>query len=370
MHVEVVRNPSELAALGEAWNDLAARATPASPALTLEWFLAWWEAFADGAELYVLSVRDGGRVLALAPLMLATRREWGFRWRVASLATNAHSPQAGLLLGERAGECLDEILRHFAGNVVPWDLLRLDHLVKGPELDRIVDRLRTLGLSHLVEVRRTAPALDISGGWEEFLGGRGRSFRDSIKRKVKKASKAGATVSVHAGRVDADPLVERAFAVASRSWSGRHGTAINSTRDLATFYRGLAARMARKGWLSLAFFERDGRDLAFELNLDYAGARHALKMAFDEAHGELSPGQVLRFHVLKDAFERGLGGFYFLGDREEHKDHWASRWDDHCRLTVYSHRFLPGARHLVRGPLWERARRIPYLRRLKRLLMG
>lgn len=369
MRVEVVRSPAGLAALHDAWNDLAARARPTTPALTPEWFLAWWGAFGGGAELHVLTVRDGERILALAPMMLTARREWGLRWRVASLMTNAHSPLGGVLLGERADQCLDEILRHFAGDAVPWDLLQLDHLVQGPDLDRLLERVKALGLPQLVETKRTAPVLDISGTWEHYLGERGRSFRESIRRKVKKAAQAGATASVHAGPADAEPLVERAFAVASRSWSGRHGTAINSTTDLASFYRGLAVNAARRGWLSLAFLECGGRDVAFEFNLDYAGARYNLKMAFDEAQGALSPGQVLRFHVLKDAFERGLGAFYFLGDREQHKDHWASRWDDHCRLTVYNHRLLPRARHLVRGPLWESARRIPYLRRLKRLFV-
>lgn len=368
MQLEVVSEFAALSALQPEWDALAVRAACESPALSFAWFQAWWPAFGDGAALRALIVRDAERLLALAPLMLQRQREWGYRWRLASSCTNAHSPVGGLLVAERQQECLDLILEHWERSADSWDLLRFDYITPGTGLAALQEALQRRGLAHLVRRKRTGPVLDIDRPWEESWQQLGRGFRESTRRKVRKALDAGARVSIHTAGADVAPLLERAFAVASRSWSGRAGTALGSSAALRQFYRSLCEAAARQEALCLAFLEREGEDLAFELSLDYAGARHNLKMAYAEEHGSLSPGLVLRYHVLRDAFERGLRAFHFLGDRERHKDHWASRWEDHCRLTVYNRRLLPTARYLVSGPFRARARRSPGLSRLKRWL--
>lgn len=368
LRLEFVSDAPTLSTLRAEWNDLSARAERPSPCMTFDWFEAWWAAFGAPARPSVLAVRDSEGLRALAPMMLSWRREWGLDWRIASSCTNAHSAVGGVLVAERADECLDEMLRHFDGTQAEWDLLRFDYITKGMGLERLEERLRRRKWPYLVEQKRTGPVLDIDRPWDAFLQGLGKAFRESTLRKVRKALETGARVCIHSPAGDTDALVERAFDVAARSWSGRKGTAIMSTGQLSGFYRRLCSAAAREGWLCLAFLEQGGKDLAFELSLDYGGVRHNLKMAYDEECRSLSAGVVLRFHTLKDAFERGLRAFHFLGDREAHKDHWANRWEDHYRLTVFNRRAIPLARYFVSGPVRVRARRNPYLRRLWRLL--
>jgi CelD/BcsL family acetyltransferase involved in cellulose biosynthesis len=367
VHLESITQLDHLEALRHAWDDLAARHSSPNPALTFEWFCSWWEAFADDRERFeVVIARDAGGLRLLAPLLFGTRRQWGLPWRETGFPTNAHTPAAAVLADEPA--TIDLLLDRLERVSGQWEVARFDHLTRGPggSAEPLIEALQRAGWPHVVKRTRQAPVLELEGGWDEYLGTRSRSFRQSIRRRVRKAEEAGAHASLHSGRIVAAPLVERAFRVAEHSWAQRRGTAITSSPTLRRFYAGLAERAADRGWLSIAFLERDGVDIAFELSLDYAGARYNLKMGYDERYAGLAPGMVLRHHVLKDCFERSLAAFHFLGDREAHKDHWATRWQDHVRVTVYSRRrLLARGRHFMEGPLRRQLGRFALLRRLK-----
>ena len=77
MHLEVVARAAALKALTPEWWELwhEAGATPfQSPA----WLLSWFESFGASAELYALSLRSSGKLVALLPLSLFSFE--GERW--------------------------------------------------------------------------------------------------------------------------------------------------------------------------------------------------------------------------------------------------------------------------------------------------
>jgi len=369
--LKLVTETVGLESLQQPWNSLAAGMAYTNPSLTCEWFLAWWEAFGNAEESFeVVAVRDQERLRALAALCYGSRREWGLRWRVTGLATNKHTPAAAFLVEEPAAPAIDAILDHLGRCPSRWDIARFDHLAsgEGAPLRQIVESLERRGWPYIVQPTRQAPVLDILGGWDEYLRSLSPVFRESIRRKLRKAEKLGARASIHAGPLEAGSIVERVLSVAGRGWAHRIGTAIGSSEPLRRFYLGLAERAAARGWLSCAFLEHDGADVAFEFSLDYGAARYNLKMGYDERYAWLSPGLVLRWHVLKDSFDRGLRAFHFLGSRAAHKDHWARRWQDHARVTVYQRRPLPRARWFLEGPVRQGLRSLPLLRRVKALI--
>ena len=210
----------------------------------------------------------------------------------------------------------------------------------------------------------------INAPWDTFVEALDSSFQRALRRKLNKAARAGTRVTSYSPHndSDSDSLIERAFSVASRSWKSRQGSAIMSTETLRRFYRGVARGGARGGWLRMAFLECEDRDIAFELNLDYGGSRFSIKMAYDDNYASLSPGVVLRYHVLKDAFEQKLNRFCFLGDREKHKSDWACGCERFGQVTVFNRRPIPMARYVVSGPVRRVLRKVRPLRALKRRL--
>src|SRR5438876_71112 len=68
---EIIRDKEGMRALAEQWNALADVFN--APLLRFEWFEACAEAFCLPGKLSIVSVTRGGRILAIAPLVLEQR---------------------------------------------------------------------------------------------------------------------------------------------------------------------------------------------------------------------------------------------------------------------------------------------------------
>src|SRR5258706_14348367 len=99
------------------WNQLVERSQADHVLLTHEWITTWWTYFGEGADLWVILVRDGDRLLAAAPLMRTRRRLAGAAARGLGvmLSPLAGNKQSDLILGERAGEAAAGMVRRRGG---------------------------------------------------------------------------------------------------------------------------------------------------------------------------------------------------------------------------------------------------------------
>src|SRR5438045_2154976 len=77
MEVDVVKKTQAFTALEEEWEDLYYDSPLATPFQSWSWLYSWWEAFGEGYELRLITVRHGSHLVGLIPLML--ERRWGFR---------------------------------------------------------------------------------------------------------------------------------------------------------------------------------------------------------------------------------------------------------------------------------------------------
>ena len=71
MQAEVHRDGIE--ELLPEWEQLFAADDQATPFSSAEWARAWWTHWAGAGRPFIVTVRDGGRLVGLAPLVLARR---------------------------------------------------------------------------------------------------------------------------------------------------------------------------------------------------------------------------------------------------------------------------------------------------------
>src|SRR2546430_16449164 len=81
LSVERVTEFSTFLALQPLWNRLCDDAGIDHPFLRHEWIRTWWECFGAGKELFVLLVRSGQGILAIARLLSGPARVYGFKGR-------------------------------------------------------------------------------------------------------------------------------------------------------------------------------------------------------------------------------------------------------------------------------------------------
>src|SRR5262245_20813529 len=69
MQVEIIRDTAGLLRLEGEWNELLAASSSDGVFLTFEWLSTWWKHFNGGRELHLITVRDEGRLVAIAPFV-------------------------------------------------------------------------------------------------------------------------------------------------------------------------------------------------------------------------------------------------------------------------------------------------------------
>src|SRR3982750_3356199 len=72
----ILENTQDFAALEEEWEDLYRNSSLATPFQSWAWLYSWWEAYGEGYELRLITIREANLLVGLIPLML--ERRWGF----------------------------------------------------------------------------------------------------------------------------------------------------------------------------------------------------------------------------------------------------------------------------------------------------
>ena len=333
--VEVVDDPDVAAALAPEWAALVADTD--TPSFTgPAYALAWWRHRGRG-RLHVVTVRSGGRLLALAPLPV--RRIAGLdvvRW-----------------LGHGLGSISEVLVRPGADAAARaiWDhLATLPHAV----LDLIEYRAdgggllalrRSTALDSTVVLRDVCPviALDGLGSTDRLLDRLPR--RNGLRRTIRLAARALHADGVgFAVRTATDPEaframlpdLERVHDLAEADHPRLH----HLRAPWRDFTLEVLDALLATGHATVHLATLDARPAAFIVNVDDPGTTSGWLARFDPATGRYAPGHLLLRHSIDTAIRRGMARFDLLLGDGRHKLPWATASYDTLTVRAAS-RHLP-----------------------------
>jgi len=356
MDVQLLTSIQQFLALAGEWDALSARCGDRL-FHRHDFMRLWLQHFAGDAALRLLVLRDPGRQLvAVLPLLATQRRMYGMPVREWQSAANLHSCRFDLLADDplQAAGCFIEFLRQRRD----WDVLRLiDVPVDGQARPLVVAAARA-GIAAGCWDSVQSPYIPLPRRWSELEAGLHGKFRANLRRRRRRLAEQGTiTLERYAGGDALASRLDEGLALEASGWKGQAGSAIRQDPQTHAFYRALAAESADKGRLALWFLRVDGRAIAFQFALEHGGRLLLLKPAYDEAFGDSSPGQLLMEDVLRDAIDRGLQEFDFLGPDMPWKRDWAALRRPH--QWIYLFRGLRGGLlHALKFRLAPLARRI------------
>jgi CelD/BcsL family acetyltransferase involved in cellulose biosynthesis len=90
--------------------------------------------------------------------------------------------------------------------------------------------------------------------------------------------------------------------------------------------------------LRLYFLTVNRRRIAFHYSLCYRNKLYLLKQGYDPNYAPYSPSNLLCEKVLRDAFERGVTEYDFLGAEADWKLEWTRETRPHHWLFVFPNR--------------------------------
>ncbi len=338
MHIEIIQNLPELAALEKEWNDLLAVSASHVPFLRHEYMLAWWQGLGGGewtrGELFIVTARneDGG-LLGIAPLFLTDNRE---------------GEPALMLLGSiEISDYLDVIARpedlpafleallaqlsqEQTAGAQHLDLYNL--LETSPTLPAMQATAEKLGWNFSQEPLQHCPYIPLPGDWEKYLYGIDKKQRHEIRRKLRRADEYYLPLKWYIVQ-DGDEL-DQATDDFLKLMAHDQAKSKFLTPAMRTQMHSIVQAIHDAGWLQLAFIEVNGVKVAGYLNFDYMNHIWVYNSGLDFSYGELSPGWVLLAHLLRWANENKRECFDFMRGDEQYKYRFGALDRRVVRLTV------------------------------------
>jgi len=337
--VQRIEDPAAFQALREEWDELLAASLADSFFLTWEWLYAWWTHLAGDRRLFLLVARQGGRLVAIAPLSLRARRVAG----VVPLRS------VEFLGADRlSSDYLDVIVRRgWEADAIP----ALARYLADARLALELASVRRAGcaaaaLSRALTQRRwrmwetptaVCPFIDLSEHtWESYLGTLESKPRNDFLRLLKNLTKKFSVrlepaSSEHQRREFMAHLVR----LHNLRWQNLGGSDALHTADLVAFHDEVSRVTLERGWLRLFVLWLDGQPVASLYGFRYGRTFYFVQTGFDPAYGRHAVGLITVGLTIKSAIAEGAEEYDFLRGDEAYKFRWAREVRHLATLEVY-----------------------------------
>jgi len=191
----LITKAADLEALTPAWQDLVKASSTPEPMLAPAWLVQWWRTYGNARELCVGTIRDGARLVGLAPLCRSrywhrpgipfTRLE--FVGADVDEQDGVCSEYLGLVTHAGYEDSVRDLFIREAnrGAFGAWDEIVLSSMNGGdPSVARLEAGFRDTGCLADQQVHTESPYLTLPATWEGYLASLEKKRRNNIKRAL------------------------------------------------------------------------------------------------------------------------------------------------------------------------------------------
>ncbi len=280
------------------------------------WLEVWWQTFGSGAELYLCSVRQGEKVIGIAPLSI--------KGETASIigSTNVCDYLDFIVASGTEREfftvLLDD-LRQKGINSLDLRPLRPNSTV----LNDLVGITQDRKYDALCHEEGVSVEIDLPATWEEYLAILNKKQRHEVKRKLRRLWEAG---NVEYRCVEVSQEIGNYTDIFLKLFSlSREEKANFMTAQMELFFRSLAKAMADIGLLRFGILKLNTVPVSMTMCFDYNDSMYLYNSAYDPNYSYLSVGLLAKVLCIKESIQRGRKKFDFLSGGEPYKHHIGGR---------------------------------------------
>ena len=342
LRIEVIDHAAGFAALRDEWNNLVASSRADCLFLTWEWLHTWWIHLGQRVRPFIVTVRSGSELVAVAPLTL--RRAWAGPFTVPMLefagTGYVGSDYLDVIVSSSFETAAINALTAFlteAGFSLRLSGVRGDSIVATALAPKLINR----GWQCRKVPMQACPFIDLSAAsWDSYLGTLGPRHRYNFRRRLRNLEKE---YVVRLERADSEDRYREALShvveLHLRRWNGRGGSNAFHNADLLAFHDDFSGLARQRGWLRLRVLTLDGEPAAAFYGFRYRDKFLFYQSGLNEAFLRHSIGLVMMGLTIKCAFEEGVAEYDLLHGDESYKFLWASEVRPLFRFEFYP----PGA---------------------------
>ena len=300
----------ELTRLQAEWEDILNLSPEPLPFLHPLWQRVWLEEFQEGRELLLLAIREGERLIGVAPLLQDNGR-LGLvgHYSICDYMDFVVTPG----LDKEFFVTLLDSFRHR-----DWQELDLRGLRESsPTLSAVPALAQGLGFQVSRDLEAVSPRVELPPTWSDYLASLPGKERHELRRKLRRLFQQGdVELRVLTSPQETGPGVDQFLRFMTES---RHDKAQFMTAKMEQFFHHVVADLSEAGLVRLYMLELDGRAVASVLCFDLGGRLYMYNSGYDPTYSHLSVGLLCKVLCLRDAIEQGRRCLDFLRGNEPYK---------------------------------------------------
>lgn len=316
----------EFSQLWAEWEALLGQSCMPAVFQTPLWHRIWWQELGGEEKLCLITVRDDGELVGIAPLM--SRGD-----TLLSLGDPDLCDYQGFVVaGGREEEFYPALFDHL--REWQWTQMDLPSIPGDSSILKYFPNMATAqGYAVDVTEQDVSPGISLPPTWDDYLMGLSKKDRHELRRKLRRLEREGPydLYSVN-GTSLLDGGLDDFFRLMRDS---RQDKAIFLTPERERFFRRMAEGMASANVLKLFFLELSGKRVASALCFDYGQVRFLYNAGYDPEYASLSVGLLIKAMCLKQAIEEGKAYFDFLRGNERYKYDLGARDVQVYRLSIH-----------------------------------
>ncbi|OGN99563.1 MAG: hypothetical protein A2Y90_06285 [Chloroflexi bacterium RBG_13_52_12] len=272
----------------------------------------WRQVFGAGYEMFIRTVREGDKIIGVAPLMIKDNNAYFIG------NTDVCDYQDFVVAPGREKDFFNILLDDLKKN----DIKTLD--LKHVRPDSTV----MTSLAVVAEVRgcktvKTQEAvsyeMDLPSTFNEYLESLTTKQRHEVRRKLRRLTEEG---NIEYRFIDKGPALDATMDTFFRMFvESRQDKAAFLTERMKDYFRLLVDTMSGIGLLKLGVLELDKKPVAEILCFDYNDCIYLYNSGYDPQYVSLSAGLLSKVLAIKDSIEKGKKKFDFLKGAEPYKSH-------------------------------------------------
>ena len=307
------------------WQELLTSCPAGGIFVTPQFQRVWWRHFGGDSQLAVSSVRDGDRLLGIAPLML--------RGDVLSFVggSDLFDYRDFVVRGGEESAFFAGLWDHLVD--LPWSMMELGELPEGsPTLEHLPPLADGSGMKVEVSEEEATPVAALPASWDEYLGGLRKKDRHEVRRKLRRLESAEAPNQYICDNPETLESCMQDFFRLLRASKPEKDEFMTPARE--RFFVDIALELAPKGQFKLYFLEIGGVRVASCICLDYCDEYLLYNSGYDPDYSALSVGLLNKVLCIREAIEEGRHSFNFLKGTERYKYHLGGKSQPVHRLVV------------------------------------
>lgn len=293
------------------WASLLSRSVVNSIFSTWDWQEICWRSFDGDAESLLVTVRDNGELVGVAPLA----RQMGTVRFLSS--TDVSDYQDFISVRGRERDVLSVICGHLQS--VDWEQIDLRSIRHdSPTLRHLPEIAIDQGWEYTVQVEDSCPIVDLPADWESYIASLSKKDRHELRRKMRRLE-ATQDFSWYVAPPAADAAKYIDTFLRLCRLSREEKARFLEDQRVETFFRNIIRRFLPSGLLKIYVMEISGRSVSVALCFDQGEELWLYNSGFDPSYANLSVGLLLKALCIRDAIESGKKRFDFLRGREPYK---------------------------------------------------